>query len=193
MTSIQKLCLNSIYLNKGIIEKIGETSLIIKSYFQQDSNTDKNFLKQNLKSSLVVREIISLDYNLLPQNIFEIGQNLILKVDLESSKVYKNLMCQVRITNEMGVIICSSLNADSRFDIPIIEHKLSLLISFLDVRFYPGRYFISFFIGIKGENIELQNLEQVINFEILGGGDLTSRKLPSDYGLLFLTPEWRII
>jgi lipopolysaccharide transport system ATP-binding protein len=193
MSSIQNLCTKSIYLKHGTLNKFGDTSQIITNYFHDTSfsNNRIQLNNQNLNSKLIINDISILNSKFNIQNYFEIGDDLIVKVNLESFTVYNNVNCSIRITSESGVVLCSSLYLDSNFTINAINKSFSLYISYLDIRFYPGKYFISFWIGLDHGRIELQFLENVVSFEIIGGGKLTSRRLPNETGLLLLTPLWR--
>ncbi len=60
-----------------------------------------------------------------------------------------------------------------------------------NIRFYPDEYYLSLYVGNITSTECYDYVEDCLSFTIIGGGMVTSRRLPLSDGRLFLTPVWK--
>jgi homopolymeric O-antigen transport system ATP-binding protein len=80
------------------------------------------------------------------------------------------------------------IDQDSHFQIEEARPEEIVSATLRDIRFYPGLYYLSFFVALRHADI-LDEVRDCVTLEVKPGG-LTQRSLPRHSGVLFLTPEW---
>jgi lipopolysaccharide transport system ATP-binding protein len=194
LASISSLCNSAILLKNGNLNLIGDSIEVVNKY-----NNDLIKTTQNL----VIKEDLSRKINILNVSLknldgttqLSLGQDLL--IDFEILANFPNedkIKTAIEIMSSDGVKITNMIDSDSNFQVvcpPGSQKRFNVIIE--DIRFVPGRYFLSLWCGDMSSTETYQYLENCLSFEISDGGELTSRQLPAGSGLLFLTPKWHLI
>ena len=141
-------------------------------------------------------KIISLALNrTATKKSLSLGDDLIIEMGITANNPNEeNVKTSIEIINSDGTKLSNMIDVDSKFQVVCVAGQTSFYkITLEDVRFVPGRYSLSFWCGDMSSTETYDYLENILTFEILDGGDLTSRNLPSIAGLLFLTPKWQLV
>ncbi len=200
MAAIQNLCKKSMLLQSGCKAKMGDTYDVIKTYLNYGyQNNDKQELsyyeKRRGNGFVKFKSAKLLGKNNQIKRKFDIGDDLRILLQLESyfSVVEKNIAISIVIKTDDGMKVCNMVNLDSKFQIDKIDSEEEFLITIQDMRFYPGNYLISIWAGNTLGSETYDAIEDCLFFEIISGGQLTTRSLPRNTGLIFLTPKWEKI
>jgi lipopolysaccharide transport system ATP-binding protein len=201
MAAINKLCDKTVYLVNGKILEIGETSKIISNYLNEGGTTEAyvnfNELTSNRSGNKKVEFIeVSLEKRGVsnPIRIFSIGESIQINFTLKfNNPNEKSIKTSVELKTSEGLRIANMIDIDSDFQVQLDGNEIvSYQVILHDVRLYPDTYYLSLYAGDMSSIESYDYVEDCISFEIIDGGELTSRILPTTAGLLFLTPEWKI-
>ncbi len=126
-------------------------------------------------------------------NDFTIGSKIGILFRIEKTWKYRGdkFMLSVEIRTDDGLRICNMVDADSGFEGVQGFNALEICVSLDDIRFYPGSYTISLYMGDPNSHEVVDHVEECLTMRILTG--LTTRSLPRTSGLIFLTPRWQTI
>lgn len=197
MGAINQLCGKCIFIKTGTIANIGETSNVISEYLLINSGEQSKviFNANTIRTGngFCVFDLAELrDAQNQNQNKFSIGNDIILIFKFKRIKpLPRGLRSGVEIISADGLPIANMVDQDSGFNINTFPDHNQISINMKDMRLYPGKYSINLWLGDLSCDMTYDNIENALNFEIIGGGQLTSRILPRSAGLIFLTPEWK--
>jgi lipopolysaccharide transport system ATP-binding protein len=192
MASVKQLCTDAICMENGSISYTGDTDTAIKKYM---GSTLKNqeMLDLSVRRGLGFVQFTDIkirqDDN-TETTSFAIGDDVNFDLTLVSENKVEDVKVAIIIKLEDGTPIANFNNEDSRFFIDGIFGRIAYRVKLTDIRFYPGKYIISYWVGSKRSHDTYDFLEDIHFFEITDGGSLTQRKLPRSNGLIFLTPAW---
>ncbi len=200
MAAVNKLCNTVMSLQYGKIDEIGETSKVISNYLNTDATTDayvnlNEVVSNRTGNNKVVFTEISLrkSGSVTPVRIFSVGESIHINFTLKfKNPNEKFVKTSIELKTSDGFKIANMIDIDSGFQVQYDEKDLvSYEVVMHDVRLYADTYLLSLWAGDKSSIEYYDYVEDCISFEIVDGGKLTSRMLPRNAGLLFLTPEWK--
>jgi lipopolysaccharide transport system ATP-binding protein len=194
LSSILDLCPKSVLLENGRISLIDDSKNVIKQYLSvnNENNAECIFKDGSKKVSFLFAKILNTQGEV--SNKFSLGDSIIFQFAMNfRAPNESNVKTAIEIYRSDGLKLTQMIDVDSRFQVNreeaagrIVEVKLD------DVRFFPGEYSISLYCGDMSSVEAYDYKESVLNFEILDGGLLTSRRLIKESWTLFITPQWII-
>jgi lipopolysaccharide transport system ATP-binding protein len=122
---------------------------------------------------------------------FHIGDDLVLELELTARETLDSVKISVQIATADGINLANMVDVDSGFGLMSPRQIELLSICMNDIRFYPGTYHITVWLGTPDSKECYDILDNCISFSIVVGGSVTTRDLPRSAGLLFLTPQWK--
>lgn len=195
LNSIAQLCNSAILLKNGKVSDSGNTNKIISSYLFEERNNLSRIQFDNFPSSNSLVKLktawISNDSG-EDERCFFISQNININIEVFKDSELENLdLClSVQISTSQGIKISNMVDSDSGFRIERFRGSKLLQLRLRDIRFYPGTYFLSFWLGTINASETFHFIEEKLSFEILPGGPIVNRELPTTAGLMYLTPDW---
>jgi len=195
MAAIRQLCGKGILLDKGRVVKEGKVTDVIDTYLSEYQSrnasvdlTEYSPRKGNGSFRFESAKLVN-DKGQICQS-FSIGDDVNISFMVRSNNNIKIAGFSIQIDAADGTPICRMVNSDSGFDFedPKKIEELSVLLK--DIRFYPGLYYITLWIGDTGGRECYDRVENCLMLNILDGGELATRPLPKSSGFIFLTPEW---
>jgi len=199
MAAILQLCRQSSLISKGMLVEVGRSSEVVKNYLNSDTQSEasvnlKEFKRRRGEGQVRFVWARLQDDHANPTNVFSMGDNisLVFKTVVESSYQNQKIKYSVAIRTSDGIRICNSVTTDSGFEVakPTLEN--SFLVKFEDVRFYPGTYYVSIWVGGLFGPDTYDAVDDCLSFDIKDSGNLATRSLPRSSGLIFITPEWKV-
>lgn len=199
--AINQLCPKAILLENGSIKMDGLTDQIVDRYMKSDlieeayadfrsrefkrgGNSKAQFEEARLKRAS------GSDNN----RIFSIGDTIcIVFTMLFNAPNEEMVKTAVELKSIDGQKLANMIDIDSGFRVkgePGTRASYEVIIR--DIRLYPGTYHISLYAGDISSTETYDYLEDCLSFEIVDGGNLTTRFLPRSAGLFFFTPEWKL-
>jgi len=196
MASIAQLCNRAILLSNGEILDFNTVSKIIPQYFYLNKKSEAFIdLKDHIRKGNRFHEFewINLKNGKGELNReFNIGEDFTISFQLKrNSKSITPVRISIELKASDGLNIANMIDADSSFD-SHYQNEAIFNVCLKDIRLYPDTYLLSLYIGDTTSNDVFDYIEDCASFEVIGGGELTSRPLPRSAGLLFLTPEWKL-
>jgi len=199
LSAISQLCSTAILLEQGRVRLTGDVRKIIDLHLSNDvvDRSDVNDISgcTNRHGNMEARfESIDIqDQNKLGRTTFSIGENINIcfKVSISEKIIGQTVKLAVQLRTSDGINLCNMTDVDSHFQLSRTSESEVVTVKLSDVRWYPGIYYISLWAGSVDSKETYDAIADCGKFEIIGGGQLTSRHLPRNVGLVFLTPEWQ--
>jgi lipopolysaccharide transport system ATP-binding protein len=198
MAAVKSLCTRGIVLENGKLKFDGKVEEALDVYGEINKSSDSNVLfHENTKRSgnkkmKFISVEISNQRNILT-NEFSIGDDVKLKLKLENFSNEKRSEISVQVVTSDELPVFHVMPRDSNFELIHINSIEEYEVNLNDIRLFPGVYSVNIVsTNTTGHEI-FDEINNAINFEIVDGGNYTSRRLPKSAGLLFLNPTWRNI
>ena len=196
MAAVKSLCTRGIVLENGKLKFDGNVEDALEVYSETSKSLEYEVVfneetKRNGNRKMQFQSIqISNQDDKLTQD-FSIGDDIKIKLKI------KNFSKEVR--SEMGVQVLSSdempifhiMPRDSGFSLIHENEVEDYEVVIKDIRLFPGKYNINIVSANTTGHEIFDEINHVLSFEIIDGGNYTSRKLPRSAGLFFLNPEWK--
>lgn len=196
MAAVKSLCTRGIVLENGKLKFDGNVEDALEVYSETSKSLEYEVVfneetKRNGNRKMQFQSIqISNQDDKLTQD-FSIGDDIKIKLKI------KNFSKEVR--SEMGVQVLSSdempifhiMPRDSGFSLIHENEVEDYEVVIKDIRLFPGKYSINIVSANTTGHEVFDEINHVLSFEIIDGGNYTSRKLPRSAGLFFLNPEWK--
>jgi lipopolysaccharide transport system ATP-binding protein len=199
MGTVQQLCSRAIVLQRGQVQIIGSTAEALNVYSKSSAAksgyVDCQPIVREGSGDVRFSSLRILDAAGNLNTDFSMGDDLVLEVSLKRQRPVNTIRFSIHISTIEGIKLASVIDFDSGFSFKNPDEKEVVRIRFKDLRFYPGNYLFSLWIGnAAGASFDtFDKLDDCLQFEISNGGNLTTRNLPKSSGLLFMTPEWERI
>ena len=162
MRSISKLCTSVILLNKGIIEKSGETRYIINDYLKLDINKNKP-LKIQGTQQIVVDSLKF--FNKKRELLSELTskEEIIVEMHCTSKESLTNIEFAVCFDNEQDVRVLSIWSAFEGKSFDIKNEKFIVEFTIPSLRLIPAKYALTTYINWGQTTIQrIDNFKEVV-------------------------------
>lgn len=200
LAAVRQLCNRCILLNEGKIVKTGEVNDVVDTYmsFTNRENSGSASLadhtprKGNRKARLLLAELKNPNGD--TKATFLMRDDMEIHLWFEAREFLKTVRAVVEITNSYGDKICVMHDSDSGFRLGNVEGTRHISLSLTDIRFYPGRYFISVLLLSEIMNFKYDTydeIESAISFDV-ENQLISDRILNRQEGLILMTPEWNL-
>ena len=125
---------------------------------------------------------------------FSIGESITFNFEIKSNLIAElnNVQFAIHLVTSDGIHIAHMVDRDSKFKMPPFQGSTIISVKLEDIRLYPNIYYVSFWVGTMQGSETYDSKDDILNFEISDGGQLTTRNLPRNSGLIFLTPSWSL-
>ncbi len=194
--AVNQLCNKALYLANGQIQNYSNVNEVIKIYMQNSSFENNHIWhnKKKLFSKANFNLIKLLNSNSESQRIFSIGDDILIELEIYFNNPNElEVKTCIEIKASDGTKIANVIDIDSNFQVIYDGNQsCTYIVKFADIRLYPDIYYLSFWCGDMSSSETYHYAEDVLSFEILDGGDLTTRTLPRSAGFFFFTPKWQI-
>ena len=200
MAAVTQLCSRGILLEQGRVKDIDNADKVVHHYLAAGSKEldtmDLTSYEDRRGTKDVLFEWAQLrnsEQKACQQ--FSIGDDISVVFGMKSAGEYrdKKVKVAVQIRTSDGIQLCNMVDVDSGFHLREFQDQEALSVCIRDVRFYPGTYYVSLWVGSPTSTETFDRVEDCLSFEIIDGGRLTARSLPRSAGVLFLTPEWSYV
>lgn len=159
MQAIRALVSRCILIHKGKLEYQGQTEDCITRYMnmhvKDDSITSISFPENNptIRVPVVIKNIRLLSQEIGETNIFHLGETLSIEINLESIRSGEKIQIDIEIHNEEGFKLYHLVMTDSGIHALEFDSSRSMIakISLDNMKIYPGKYYISIYVGSAGK------------------------------------------
>jgi lipopolysaccharide transport system ATP-binding protein len=203
MTAIQSLCDRSILLDNGRIRAVGTSDDVVQLYLSDVGHPGVRTrtgvfdltrrINQYLLDELIIRRLRLFDSQENPQDVFLMGQQMQLVIDLSGFSSYRDAIIGVIIKSNTDQWIASINTAMtcSHVDQPRKTNEQAVL-RIPRVPFTPGSYWIDVSITQQGMG-RLDYAEHAGNFTVTEADVYGSGYQVSAYfGVVYLSADWHI-
>jgi lipopolysaccharide transport system ATP-binding protein len=199
MSAVRAMCTKALLLNSGEVKAYGEVDDIIVAYQRESERLRTASGRVDLRewsnrggtaagARITWAEIGPAEQS--PHQGLRLGDavRLTFACEFDTTHVGKPITLAVSLSTADGVPLAYMVDQDSHFEINEARREEIVSIVLRDIRFYPGLYYLSLFVGLRHSEA-LDDCRDCVTLEVEPGG-LTVRTLPRHSGVLFLTPEW---
>lgn len=198
MAAVKSLCTRGIVLENGKLKFDGKVEDALDVYSNISKSLDYKvvFDAETVRSgnkNIEFKSIEIVNQNNKNTQEYSIGDDLIIKIKTKNNTGEKRseMGIQVFTTEEMPVF--HMMPRDSNFEIHHENENEEFVINLKDIRLFPGLYYITITASSTTGHQVFDCINNALTFEIVDGGNYTSRNLPRAAGLFFMNPEWKKI
>jgi lipopolysaccharide transport system ATP-binding protein len=199
MAAVTQLCSRGVLLSEGSLKAAGTADEVVQEYLMANETRDETVDLSGYQPRHGTGEV-EFEWAQL-QNAkheicrsFSIGDDIhiVFSFKAKSDHVNRRIKLAVQLRTSGDLHVCNMVDADSGFQIEHVRERELVSISMKDIRLYPDAYFVSLWAGNTTGTEDYDHVVDCLSFDIVGGGKLTTRPLPRQAGILFMTPEWEI-
>ena len=196
MAAVKSLCSRGIVLENGTLKFDGSVDDALTIYSDIGKMLDYKVVfntstKRNGNGKIQFQSIeIANQFNKSTQD-FSIGDDIKIKLKIKnfSKELKSEMSIQVLSSEEMPIFHIMPRDSGFELNHETEEEDYELLIK--DIRLFPGTYSINIVSANTTGHEIFDEINNVLHFEIIDGGNYTSRNLPRSAGLFFMNPEWK--
>lgn len=201
MAAIRNLAARCVLLHRGKIHYIGDTDRCINKYLNLNNNngslSKKTFsdVTPTEKQPICIKEIRMIAPGRGETHEFYLGEPWSIEIDLESNKDRIRFQSSLQIFNQYGVGIYHLVLTDSGIESLEGKRVCTLRASLDKVNLYPGRYFVTVWLGHPGhQTLTIDCVESAISFEVSqNSGKGALRSLNKPMAIIHETANWEVI
>ena len=196
LAAVTQLCENAILLDGGQMLAHDAAAVVVSAYLSSGNRAAQVDLDavRRRPSTAPVRFVSAalLDSQGRVCQDFPMGSDLQIQFRLRYEIADTPTRLAISIRTADGLPITLTADVDAGFVAPVGQREPQITVRIPDVRFYPGEYRLTLWVS-DGANQEVyDSAEDCLMFRITDGGRLTFRRLPRQWGIVFLTPTWSL-
>lgn len=197
MASIVNLCNRGIFLKDGGLAMAGSAEEVVGRYMSEafTATSDEVFSAATQRKGS--GEVTFTDARLVFTNStsevgYHIGDSLILEFGIEvHSAEAGRLSMAVELATGEGLKLANMVDRDAGFEVDqLTPGRYRFRIELPDLRLYPDRYIIGLFVGAHNGKICYDYIQDALAFDVVEGGAVATRHLPTSAGHVYLVPSW---
>jgi len=196
MAAVKGFCKKGILLENGLIKSMGSIDTVMDAYTAiENAKHCRAVLDENTKRS-GNRNIEFVSFEIKNQNNvgtqeFSIGDdlNIRFKIQNNSGETKSEVGIQIKAADDMPIF--HIMPRDSNFELLHTQKVEEYNVCIQDLRLYPGIYSINVTSNNTTGHEIFDAIDTIMTFQVVDGGNYTSRNLPRAAGLFFLNPTWK--
>jgi lipopolysaccharide transport system ATP-binding protein len=197
MTSVSNLCSHGIFLKDGRLELEGTSAQIITRYMSDaiSAQSEAVFDESTTRSGTGDVRFSDAKIEFPPDGIgvgLQLGDPLCLEFGVEVFAEDVGLLSiAVELGSADGLKIAHFVDRDAGFHVDRpAPGQYKIRVELKDLRLYPDRYTIGLFVGTLNGKVCYDHIESALSFNVVEGGDLAKRNLPTTQARVYWVPEW---
>ncbi|MDR3606949.1 MAG: ABC transporter ATP-binding protein [Oligoflexia bacterium] len=184
---IRNVCKNAIWLNKGIIEAIGDAQDVCALYEAESmrsikASDDRNQSVMNYDSKARVSKVEILDKNSLPRSEFVFDEEMKIRIHIDCARKVRNPIFTISIHNIENIQVISNYTSFDGWKVDELEGKAYIDFILSPLTLNPSKYFLSLTFTENDINKPLEWHEKAYSFSVT--------KAPTSYGIFNPKPRW---
>lgn len=186
MASIQQLCKHGILLKNGMVEKTGEVSEVV-DYYLSNLKSINDFNREGTGS------VVAKEFRVSTEKV-ELGEDLVIEVDLEANRDTDIVDISFDITDEQGFQVAHVSNYDDQLKISHMNkgEKKSVRCRILNINLAPGCYTSSIWVGNPYSTHDM--VLGCVRFRVNQNEVFIKRITPYDqYSRVVLPSKWQLL
>jgi lipopolysaccharide transport system ATP-binding protein len=196
LAAVTQLCETAVLLDRGCAVAQGPAAEVVGRYLSTGNREGQIDLEsvRSRPSTAPVRftyaELLDADGNVCQQ--FGMGSDVLIRFRLrfETPDTATRLAISIRAAD--GLPMTLSADVDAGFVAPVGRREQQVTVRVPDIRFYPGDYRVTLWVSDAANVHVYDQAEDCLTFNIRDGGRLTFRRLPREWGVVFLSPTWSV-
>ncbi len=196
MGAVVQLCDRAVLLHGGRVAQVGGAAAVVSDYMSRHADRSgevdlRSFPGRQGTGAVRFEAVRVLNADGEVASEFNLGDDVQVEFDLHVRHDVGTLAIGVELSAGDGLKLANMANFDSGFQLADPRERERVRVRIRDVRLYPDRYLVGLFVGSRQGGDTYDWCQECLQFDVVGGGRLTSRDLPRSSGLLFLTPDWQ--
>ncbi len=197
LAAIHQLCTTGVLLEGGQVKQQGAVAEVVSSYLNQHSSARTAADLRDRAGRPGRGGVQFLWARLLgrggqPMQTHSLGEDLTVEFGLEFSRhSFGNpVQLSVLLRAADGTPLANITDRDERFEVNSQQTRQTVRVHLADFRLYPDTYFLSLWAGSDYADQTYDFAEDCLGFEVIDGGQLTTRRLNLKAGRVFLSAAW---
>lgn len=198
LAAVSQLCRSALLLSDGQVEAAGPVGEVVSAYLSRAQRAGGSAeltggpLRPGTQAARFTWAEVQ-DASGAPCREFSLGEDVAVSFRLHFTPRFtdRQVRLSVLLRRADGTMLCDLNDQDSQFDLTSFGTDETLTVTLRDLRLYPDTYYLGLWAGSDYGDETHDFAEDCLSFEVIGGGRLTTRRLNTATGVLFLTPEWR--
>jgi lipopolysaccharide transport system ATP-binding protein len=196
MAAVKSLCTRGIVLENGTLKFDGnvEAALDVYGEINKSSEFKEVFDETTKRKGNKKLEFISIELKNqrnISTNEFSIGDDIKISLKLKNNSHEKRSEMSIQVVTSDEMPVFHIMPRDSDFELHHDSQTEEYEVNLNDIRLFPGIYSINIVSANTTGHEIFDEINNAITFEIVDGGNYTSRNLPKVAGLFFLNPNWK--
>lgn len=198
MNSVSQLCTRGIVLKNGEVNYSGNIKNCVNHYLSKVSGVidspviDLTNLKDRKGNGVVSFKEINFFNSSKSSNLYEIGDDVCIKLKTFSKELIDSVKVAVHIYEEDESKISNIENIDSQFQIKNLSGDNEIEILIENINLYPGTYKLGFWIASQDGFTTYDHVKYIAVINIVEGSPKTYRTLSRNAGLVYYQPKWKV-
>lgn len=198
LAAVKSLCNRGILLENGNLKFDGDVEKCLEVYSDVEKSENSKIIFDSNTKRTGNKNIEFLSIEICNQNSkktqdYSIGDDLIITVKIKNNSGEKRSEIGIQVLSNDEMPLFHMMARDSNYEIHHDEEIEEFQIKVNDIRLFPGFYYINITSSSTTGHQVFDVINNVLTFEMVDGGNYTSRYLPRAAGLFFLNPEWKKI
>ncbi|UQN09685.1 ABC transporter ATP-binding protein [Deinococcus sp. QL22] len=197
LAAINQLCTTGVLLDGGKVQQAGPVAGVVSAYLGQHSVARTSADLHHRAGRPGSGGVQFLWARLLgpegqPLQTASLGEDLTVEFGLElTAHEFGNpVQLSVLLRASDGTPLANLTDLDERFQISSAVRQHTVRVRLSDLRLYPDTYFFSLWAGSDYGDQTYDFAEDCLGFDVVDGGQLTSRRLNLKAGRIFLSADW---
>lgn len=196
LAAVTQLCQTALLLDRGSVVAQGSAGEVVGQYLatgNRDSQIDLEAIRNQPKATPVRFTFAELlDSAGQSCQDFPMGSDVLIRFRLRFDILETPIRLALSIRTSDGLPMTLTADVDAGFATPTGRRDQEITVRIPEIRFFPGEYRITLWASDAANAQIYDSAEDCLTFRIPDGGKLTFRRLPREWGVVFLSPTWTV-
>jgi lipopolysaccharide transport system ATP-binding protein len=196
LAAVAQLCSSALLLDQGRVVTRGSAEQVVTRYLSsgnRDAQVDLDAVRSTPATAPVrftFAELLDTEGRVCQD--FPMGSDVTIRFRLRFEDVATPTRLAVSIRASDGLPMTLTADVDAGFVAPTGRAEQAITVRIPDIRFFPGEYRVTLWVSDAANVRVYDSAEDCLTFTIPDGGRLTFRRLPREWGVIFLSPTWSV-
>jgi lipopolysaccharide transport system ATP-binding protein len=194
LAAVTQLCGTALLLDHGYVIGQGPAAAVVGQYLStgnREGQIDLDAIRSRPNAAPVRFTFAELlDSKGQVCQDFPMGSDVLIRFRLRFETLDTPTRLALSIRASDGLPMTLTADVDAGFVAPTGRRDPEITVCIPEIRFFPGEYRVTLWASDAANVHVYDSAEDCLTFRIPDGGTLTFRRLPREWGVVFLSPTW---